>query len=231
MEIYQLLLKGGIIMIPIGLLSLVGLAIVIERFFSLKKSVILPVGLKERIKLLIREDKTEEAGKILKNHASPFGRLLYFVIKNSSFSRTEMIQALEERGNIEAHNLGKSVEYIGVISSTTPLLGLLGTVTGMIGVFRDVMNQAGLKGVNPSLLAGGIWEALLTTAAGLTVAIPLFLAYRYLALKVDSSILELEEETLDVVNYLYPGLEEGISRYEKSPKTSTTSSEQSKGKQ
>ncbi len=215
-------------MIPIGLLSLAGLSIVIERFFSLKKSIILPVGLKERIKLLIRENKPDEAGKILKNHSSPFGRLLYFVIKNRRLNRIEMIQALEERGNIEAHNLGKSVEYIGVISSTTPLLGLLGTVTGMIGVFRDVMNQAGLKGVNPSLLAGGIWEALLTTAAGLTVAIPLFLAYRYLALKVDSSILELEEETLEVVNYLYPKLDKDSSQQRESTQTST---EKSKRKQ
>jgi biopolymer transport protein ExbB len=196
MELFYLLAKGGFLMIPIGIASVLGLSIVVERFISLKKTKVVPKGLSQRIIKLLEKKKDEEAIKILQGHESPLGRLLETVIKNRELSRSEMVNILEEKGRREAHRMGKAVEYIGVIASIAPLLGLLGTVTGMIGVFRQVMNDATIKGINPTSLASGIWEALVTTAAGLSVAIPLYIFYRILATRVDSLVLDLEEEVL-----------------------------------
>jgi biopolymer transport protein ExbB len=117
-----------------------------------------------------------------------------------------MKEALEEIGQIEVAYLGRYIELLGTIASITPLLGLLGTVIGMIDVFRAVVNEVSTQGgmVNPASLANGIWVALITTAAGLSAAIPAFLGYKYLLGHIDRLSVELEEIGLSLLEAVYP---------------------------
>ncbi|MBN2723697.1 MAG: MotA/TolQ/ExbB proton channel family protein [Deltaproteobacteria bacterium] len=195
MSLYDLLSRGGLLMIPIGISSILGLALVIERLFSLRRSRIIPLELKKRINKSIESGDLKIALKITTNHASPYARLTNRLLSGlNSTSPRKISEILEEQGRREVHYLNRNVEIIGVLAAVTPLMGLLGTVTGMISVFREVMNQSGIKGINPAMLASGIWEALVTTAAGLSVAIPLYIAYRYLGSKMEGLTLDLEEE-------------------------------------
>ena len=203
MDLFYLLAKGGVLMIPIGITSVLGLAIIIERFVYLRKKSISPPDLSGRIIKLIKNNQYKEVDKLLQGQTSPLAKILRTVLKNSSLSRSELVELLEEKGRREAHKMGSAVEFIGVLAAVSPLLGLLGTVTGMISVFRHVMNDATVRGINPASLASGIWEALVTTAAGLSIAIPLYLFYRFLAAKVDFLVLTLEEDILKVVDSVY----------------------------
>lgn len=195
MKLYEFIARGGILMIPIGLASMAGLALVLERLFAIRRSIIIPEDLKKRLRKSINDGDLANARRITENHSSPLGRLASKLFENSDIKdRSGLKEILEERGRKEVHQLNRNVEIIGVIAAVTPLMGLLGTVTGMISVFRNVMNQVTSRGVNPALLASGIWEALITTAAGLSVAIPLYLAYRYLSSRSETLVIDLEEE-------------------------------------
>ncbi|MBU1219290.1 MotA/TolQ/ExbB proton channel family protein [Myxococcota bacterium] len=195
MKLFEFLARGGILMIPIGLASMAGLALVLERLFAIRRSIIIPEDLKKRLRKSVQDGDLENARRITENHSSPLGRLASKLFENDEIQeRSELKEILEERGRKEVHHLNRNVEIIGVIAAVTPLMGLLGTVTGMISVFRNVMNQVSSRGVNPALLASGIWEALITTAAGLSVAIPLYLAYRYLSSRSETLVIDLEEE-------------------------------------
>ena len=120
--------------------------------------------------------------------------------------RSHMKEALEEIGQIEVAYLGRYIELLGTIATIAPLMGLLGTVIGMIDVFRAVVNEVGAQGgmVNPASLASGIWAALITTAAGLSAAIPAYLGYKYLMGYIDRIAVELEEVGLSLLEAVYP---------------------------
>ncbi|MBU1240647.1 MotA/TolQ/ExbB proton channel family protein [Myxococcota bacterium] len=199
MEIFSLLAKGGLLIYPILAASLLGSVIVIERFIALRRERINPNGLKKRIEGLVKKGKKEEALKVLRGYETPLSALLTVAVENLHLDRRSLVELLEEKGRTEVHYMGRGIEFVGVLAAVAPLLGLLGTVTGMISVFQDVTRQATVRGVNPANLASGIWEALITTAAGLAVAIPLYILYRYLASRVDTLVVELEEEVLTAV--------------------------------
>jgi biopolymer transport protein ExbB len=203
-EMWDFLVRGGVLMIPIGIASVLGVAVVIERFVALASSRIIPGGLSSRVISMMDKGETENTLKILANHPSPLGRLLNEMIINRVLDRRDMTELLEEKGQKEAHRMARGVDFIGVLAAISPLLGLLGTVTGMISVFRGIMQDATIKGINPASLASGIWEALITTAAGLAVAIPLFLAYRYLGTRVESLVMDMEEEVETVLDHIKP---------------------------
>ncbi len=133
-------------------------------------------------------------------------------LRRAGEAREVIKEAFEEVGRVEVSHLGRFVEVLGTIAAVSPLLGLLGTVVGMIDVFRTVVADVGeVAGpVNPASLANGIWAALLTTAAGLSVAIPAYLGYRYLLTRLDRIALEMEEVSLDLLDLLAaarPGVE------------------------
>ncbi len=204
MELFALLAKGGLLIYPILAASLIGSVLIIERFFALRRERISPRGLRKRVLALLGKDKQEEAVKVLKGYDTPLSALLLVAVENPHLDRRTLVERLEERGSRESHRMGRGIEFVGVLAAVAPLLGLLGTVTGMISVFRDVTAEATARGVNPANLASGIWEALITTALGLSVAIPLYILYRYLALRVDNLVVELEEEVLTAVQELHP---------------------------
>ena len=192
--------KGGLMLLPIILCSIVALWIIVERFWSLKRNKILPPDLVPQVWKLSREEKLDAMAIRRLKVDSPLGAILAAGLSNSRFGREIMKESIEEVGRQVAHDLERYLTALGTISAITPLLGLLGTVVGMIKVFAAIMSQ----GVgDPSVLAGGISEALITTAAGLAVAIPSLMFHRYFEGRVDDLVLNMEEESLKLIEMIH----------------------------
>jgi biopolymer transport protein ExbB len=195
----EIILNGGLFMLPILLCSILSLAIFIEKLWVLQKKRVVPHQFIIRIEHLLRSEKIDEAIDLSKKSDSPISRILINGIKNFGKKREEIKEIVEEVGKREAAYLDRHVENLSTIASVSTLLGLLGTIAGMIKVFGVISAQ---KVVNPSMLAGGISEALYTTGAGLSVAIPTLIFYRYLTGKSDQLILEMEEYCMRMVELL-----------------------------
>ena len=192
--------KGGLMLLPIILCSIVALGIIVERFWSLKRNKILPPDLVPQVWKLSREEKLDAMAIRRIKVGSPLGTILAAGLSNSRFGREIMKESIEEVGRQVAHDLERYLTALGTISAITPLLGLLGTVVGMIKVFSAIMSQ----GVgDPGVLAGGISEALITTAAGLAVAIPSLMFHRYFEGRVDDLVLKMEEESLKLIEMIH----------------------------
>jgi len=197
--VFELIKNGGWLMLPIILCSIVAMAIVVERFWSLQRKKILPPELVPQLWRLAKEDKIDDVTLRRVKLSSPLGSILASGLLNKHHGREMMKTSIEETGRQVVHELERFLNPLGTIASVTPLLGLLGTVVGMIKVFAAIM----VHGVgDPGILAGGISEALLTTAAGLTVAIPSLIFHRYFERLVDEYVLNMEEEALKLVDVM-----------------------------
>jgi len=205
--VLELIKAGGLIMWPILLCSVISLAIVAERFWSLQSKRVTPKNLVAQV---WQWDKVGHLdAKRIKDlrMASPLGRILAAGLVNRRHDREVMKESIEEVGRHVAHELERFLNTLGTIASITPLLGLLGTVIGMIKVFAVITAQ----GVgDPAVLAEGISEALITTAAGLTVAIPSLMFYRYFRGRVDELIVSMEQEALKMVEVMHGQREKEI---------------------
>ena len=193
------IIKGGVFIYPIIICSIVSLTIFIERVLSLRRKKIIPEAFLESIELLLKKENISEALGLCENNRSSISRIFYAGIKNYGKRREAIKERIEEVGRREAVVLGRYVEALATIASVSTLLGLLGTIAGMIKIFSVISLQSV---VNPSVLAGGISEALYTTAAGLTVAIPTLIFYRYLSSKSNSLIVEMEECSTQMVELI-----------------------------
>ncbi len=191
--------KGGIFMYPILLCSITALAIFIERLWNLRQAQVIPRDLVSNVEDLIRREKIHEAAMFCQNNRSSLAQIFLVGIKNFGRTREAIKEHLEEVGRQEVASLGRFVEGLGTIAGISTLLSLLGTISGMIKIFSEISNQAV---VNPGSLAGGISEALITTYAGLSVAIPTIVMYKYLQSKSNSLILEMERRSLRLVDLL-----------------------------
>jgi biopolymer transport protein ExbB len=185
---------------PILLCSIVGLAICVERFYTLNPRKIAPPHLLATVwKQLKAGELDAERLRNLKK-ASPLGRILAAGLGNAYHGRDVMKESIQEAAGHVIHDLERYLNTLGTIAAVSPLLGLLGTVFGMITVFAEIMAQG--TG-NASALAGGISQALITTAAGLTVAIPALVMHRYFVGRIDGIVVELEQETIKLVDALH----------------------------
>ena len=195
----ELVQSGGWLMVPILLCSVAAMAIIVERLWSLQRERVVPADLAARAWEWVRTGTlTEERIQALRE-GSPFGRILAAVLASRHLDREMMKEYIEEVGRHVAHELDRYLNALGTIAAISPLLGLLGTVIGMIKVFAVITAQ----GVGePRVLAGGISEALVTTAAGLTVAIPSLLFHRVLRGRVDELVVTMEREALKLVGAL-----------------------------
>lgn len=196
---YTFLAKGGILMIPILACSVIALAFFFERLWNLQRRKIIPARFLEVIGDLLKKGKLNEAASLCKTNPSPLAAMLKAGIEHAGRTRKTIKEAILEAGEKQLFQMERFVNALGAIATISPLIGLLGTVTGMIRVFQGVVSQAASGGaVDAAFLANGIWEALLTTAAGITVAIPTYLAHRYVLGKVDAYAVELESICLDL---------------------------------
>ena len=194
---YELFLKGGILMYPIALGSIIAVGIFLERIWVLRRRRVLPRDFLIEVEDLVMRRKRPEAINLCKRDNSSIAHVIRVGIENYGKKRDVIKEKIEEVGRREAASLERYINVIGTIASISPLLGLLGTVSGMIKSF----NIISIQGVaDPASLAGGISEALITTAAGLVVAIPTYVIYRYLMNKADALILEMEENSIRMVD-------------------------------
>lgn len=197
---FELIQSGGLLMIPILFCSVMAMGIVCERLWTLRKKKIIPPELVSQVWNLAKAKKLDAITLKHLKDSSPLGTILATGLKSRSLGREVMKEAIAESGRQVAHRLERFLNTLGTIATITPLLGLLGTVVGMIKVFAAIVSH----GVgDPAVLAGGISEALITTAAGLSVAIPCVIFHRYFDGLVDVYVLNMEEESLKLIEVIH----------------------------
>lgn len=196
----ELVKSGGWLMMPIIACSVLALAICLERLWTLRASRVTPDKLLPQVLEMIRNKNLN--GDQLRGirDASPLGRIMVAGLKNARHGREIMKESIEETASEVVHDLERFLSALGTIAAITPLLGLLGTVIGMIKVFNEIMIQG--TG-NATVLAGGISEALITTAAGLAVAIPALIFHRFFVRRVDSLVVTMEQQAVKLVEMVH----------------------------
>jgi biopolymer transport protein ExbB len=198
--VLDMLQAGGWLMLPILLCSVLAAAICIERFWTLSQARVVPKALLGEVWTLLKNGKMDQQKLREIRGQSPLGEILGAGIANARRGREIMKEAMEEAADAVMHELERYLTPLGTIASISPLLGLLGTVVGMIKVFALLMAEgAG----NPNLLAGGISQALVTTAAGLGVAIPALMFHRFFLRRVDDLVVTLEQEAGKLVEIMH----------------------------
>lgn len=196
---YEFIVQGGTVMYILLAASVLALTIIFERAWSLRRSVVLPAKVIEDIEGAVRSGDVDTAVQMCGDHNTAMSRILWVALNNRGVQRSVMKEILEEVGRQEVAHLERYIGVLGVIAAISPLLGLLGTVLGMIEVFQVIS----IEGVGKAdILAGGISTALNTTAAGLSVAIPALVAYRYFESRVNSFVIEIEQHALYFVEML-----------------------------
>lgn len=196
LSVLELLERGGVLMYVITALGVVGVAVALERLVALRQGRVVPAAMAGRVRELCRESRFDAAREVLTAQPSPLAAVLLPVLRRVGHPLVDVKDAVEEAGRQEAAGLERFCATIGTVASVAPLLGLLGTVTGMISVFQTVaISGAG----SPLDLASGIWQALLTTALGLVVGVFTLMLHRYVLSRVDARVLELEREALDLL--------------------------------
>ena len=197
---FELVKAGGWLMLPIIVCSVVALAIIVERLWSLQMRRVLPKHLVAQVWRWEKVHQLNDENLRDLQASSPLGSILAAGILNRYQSRDIMKESIEDTGRHIVHELERYLNSLGTIAAITPLLGLLGTVIGMIKVFATITTQ----GVgNPGALAGGISEALLTTAAGMSVAIPTLMFFRYFRGRVRMLVLRMEQEAMTMIEIMH----------------------------
>lgn len=196
---FEFLARGGVLMIPLGICSILALAIVLERTLNLRTRKIIQLDILQQVRDLVAENQVSDAMTLCRRYPSVMGRILLVTIANHDRDREELRSVVEDAGRQEVTTLDKNLGALGTIAAIAPLLGLTGTVFGMIRTFA-IISEKGIA--HPSQLAGGISEALITTATGLVIAIPTLIFYNYFTNKADRLILEIEKHSYRVVETL-----------------------------
>ncbi|HPJ72882.1 MAG TPA: MotA/TolQ/ExbB proton channel family protein [bacterium] len=200
----SLLQQGGFLMYVILLCSVVGLAVFLEKLYHLHRAAIDPEPLLLRVRELVGEANTASALSLCRETPGPVAHIIAAGLSKAGLARPEIKEAIEDAGLREVSRLESRLGILATVAHISPLLGLLGTVLGMIRTFRTIENLDGL--VNPSNLAGGIWEALLTTAFGLIVAIAAFVAYNFLVSRVEKMVGQMEVSAVEIADLLKTGV-------------------------
>lgn len=207
----EIIISGGWVMGPILLCSVIALAIIVERIWSLRKHKIIPPHLVAQIWHWKKANQLDD-GKIEQiRKSSPLGRVLASGLANLQHAREIMKESIEETGRHVVHDLERYLNTLGTVASIAPLLGLLGTVLGIIEMFNAFV-QEGAR--NSAAMASGISVALITTASGLIVAIPAVIFHRYFRGKVDELVVEMEQEAIKMVEIMHGEREQDAPKQE-----------------
>lgn len=188
---WELVKAGGWPMVPLLLLGVLALAIVLERFWTLRRNEVLPPGLGQEVRNWAARGKLDASHIESLRANSPLGALLAAALEARNRPRDQIRERIEDTGRHLVHRMGRFLNALGTIASAGPLLGLLGTVVGMIQMFLGILDH-GVGDVNQ--LAGGIGKALVCTATGMMVAIPALMFHRYFRGVIDGYVIEMEQE-------------------------------------
>jgi biopolymer transport protein ExbB len=200
--VLEIIYAGGWLMVPILLCSVLSVAIIAERFWTLRRGNVVPPGVGQQVEDWAARHELDRRHIDQLRSGSALGRVLGAALVNRHRSRDLIKEAVEDTGRHVVHELERFLNTLGTIAGISPLLGLLGTVIGMIKVFSAIL----VHGVGDATqLAGGISEALITTAAGLTVAIPSFFFYRYFKGRVTAYVVSMEEQAINLIEAIDRG--------------------------
>jgi biopolymer transport protein ExbB len=193
---FEIVKAGGIMMVPLILASIIAAAITLERLWTLQQKRVLPSELTEKVWRWVEQHQIQEKHVYALQQNSPLGKILAAGLANRHRGRDIIKESIEDTGRHVVHELSRFIGALGTIASLSPLMGLLGTVLGMIRTFNAITTD-GIG--NPAALAGGIAEALITTAAGLTIAIPALIGYKFLRGRIDRLVVQMEKEAIKLV--------------------------------
>ncbi|MDR1783524.1 MAG: MotA/TolQ/ExbB proton channel family protein [Dysgonamonadaceae bacterium] len=200
MNIWSLMLKGGWIMIPIALLLFIAIAVLIERALVIRKAEKEDPSFMNRVKDYIHEGKIDSAINLCRMTNTPYARMVEKGISRIGRPMSDIQVAIENVGDIEVSNIEKGFTWVATAAAAAPMLGFLGTVTGMVRAFFDMANAG--SNVDITLLSSGIYEALITTVAGLIVGIIALLSYNYLMAQVNGLINKMERKSMEFMDLL-----------------------------
>ena len=203
MNLLELFLKGGLVMWPILLCSLITVAVIIEKYILLSRSNVDPKQLMAKIRSALSRNDVASAVDACTKVKAPVSNILKYGITNYKHGQQAVKEAIELAGKEEIFHLEKRLSVLANMAGTAPMLGFLGTVTGMIAVFHTIEQLSG--NVNPSVLAAGIWEAMLTTAFGLIVGIPALYFYNFFVAKVNRFVFEIENSAEEFLSMMKTG--------------------------
>lgn len=200
MDLLSIFVKGGVLMYFILASSIVAVAISIEKFMVLKKAKVNIPAFLIKLRALIKKKDLEGAVSYCMQERTPVSNIVKKGLKKIRFGHQRVVEAIESAGRQEISKLEKGLSILASIAGIAPLLGFLGTVTGMIGAFMKIQELQG--SANPADLAGGIWEALITTAFGLIVGIPALALYNYFVSKINKMVVDMERISNDLIDML-----------------------------
>ncbi|WP_060687443.1 MotA/TolQ/ExbB proton channel family protein [Persicobacter diffluens] len=199
-NLLELLFKGGWMMLPLALLLVGAIYIILERWFTLKNASKLPKDFNETIRALVAEGEVQQALMVCQQSDSPVAKMIEKGISRIGSSLKNIEASIENVGKIEIYRLEKNLSVLATISGAAPMMGFLGTVTGMISAFIAIAQEEG--SVSPKLLSSGIYEAMITTAFGLLVGLIAYLGYNFLVAKVQKLIQSMEYNAIDFIDLL-----------------------------
>jgi len=199
-SIVSILFKGGWLMIPMILLAIMAVYVFVEKMMTIKKAGKIDPEFMLNIKDFMFNGNIESAKNLCRNTDSPIARMIDKGVQKSGKSPDEITSAIENVGKLEVYKLEKRLGFLATVSGAAPMLGFLGTVIGMIKAFFELANAG--NNIDPSLLAGGIYEALVTTAVGLFIGIGSYIAYNYLVAIVEKVVFMMENTSLDFIDSL-----------------------------
>lgn len=208
MSLWEMAIKGGPMMIPIGICSIIGLAVLAERVLRLTRRSVIPPSFLPGLEAILVKNPSDRGPAIeyCANEGSIVARVFEAGVRSLDEPTDTIERRIQEAGERAAMRLRVRLRTLAVIASVTPLMGLLGTIFGMIQAFQTVATSGDALG-NTELLAGGIYEAMITTAAGLLVAIPALLAHHWVAAKIESLVVEIDRMTVDFVHKHATGMQ------------------------
>jgi len=198
-SMFEIVKSGGLMMVPLILCSIIAAAIILERLWTLQKSRVVPPELAEKVWRWVESRQIQEKHIVALRQNSPLGKILAAGLANRHRERSLIKEAIEDSGRHVIHELERYLNALATIAAISPLLGLLGTVFGMVRTFNAI-SSAGVG--NPASLAAGIGEALIATAGGLIVAIPALIGYRFLRRRVDGLVVDMEVEAVKLLHAL-----------------------------
>ncbi len=200
LTLWQMLVSGGVVMIPIALLSIVAIYVIAERWRFLRNATMDSDQFLETIHDMLENGEVRAAERYCEDVGKPLARILGNGIRRLGRPLLDIEDAIRNAGKKETYRLEKHMDWLATIAGVAPMLGFLGTVTGMSAAFQQI--QAYQGNVNPSILAGGIWQALITTVFGLIVGIVAYFFYNYLLGKINRMVFDLEDSSTSFLELL-----------------------------
>ncbi len=199
LRVIDLLMKGGWVMIPIGILLLLGLVIFIERYLTIRKASRDENNLMQQVKSSIITGKLESAIAICRNSNTPLGRMLQKGLLRIGRPIKDIEGAIENVGKLEVSKLEKNISILGIVAGIAPMLGFIGTISGVIRIFYNISLS---DNISMGIIAGGLYEKMITSAAGLMIGVLAYIGYHILNIMVDRVILKMETDAVEFIDLL-----------------------------